>query len=229
MMVRTVCPGFDRSAVRMSLAWTTPAISSRLSVYTGYRERRATATSSAAASTERSASRATIWVRGVMTSWAVFSLNSKTPSSRRASCLSRLPPSSLCSTSIRISSGECSRSCSPGGLMPMRWSSQLADPLSSAIGHCMTQAKPISGAATHVLTTSGWISASALGTSSPRMMWRTVMMMKAMAEATPWVAMVASDDGSQEKPLRMRPARAGSPIHPRPSDASVIPSWVAEM
>ena len=51
---------------------------------------------------------------GVMTSWAVFSLNSKTPSSSRASSLSRLPPSVLCSTSIRISSGECSRSCSPG-------------------------------------------------------------------------------------------------------------------
>ena len=32
MMVRTVCPGFDRRAVSMSFAWTTPTISSRLSV-----------------------------------------------------------------------------------------------------------------------------------------------------------------------------------------------------
>jgi hypothetical protein len=41
----------------------------------------------------------------------------------------------------------------------------------------------------------------ALGTSSPRMMCRMVMMRNAMAEATPWVAMVATDPGSQLKPF----------------------------
>ena len=69
----------------------------------------------------------------------------------------------------------------------------------------------------------------ALGTSSPRMMCRTVMMMKAMADATPWVAMVAIEPGSQLKPFWMSPASAGSPIQPRPSEARVMPSWVAEM
>ena len=55
------------------------------------------------------------------------------------------------------------------------------------------------------------------------------MTMKAMAEATPWVAMAASDFGSQANPPRMRPASAGSPIQPRPSEARVMPSCVAEM
>ena len=35
MIARTVSPGRARSAVRMSLAWTTPTISSSDSVYTG--------------------------------------------------------------------------------------------------------------------------------------------------------------------------------------------------
>lgn len=90
-----------------------------------------------------------------MTSCAVFSENSKTPSSRRASSLPRLPPSSLCSTSIRISSGEWSRSCSPGGRMCIRRSSQLAVPLSMAMGSAITQAKPMSGPATQALMRSG--------------------------------------------------------------------------
>ena len=61
----------------------------------------------------------------------------------------------LCSTSIRISSGEWSRSCSPGGEMRISRSSQLAVPLRKAIGQAMTHANPISGAATQVLTVSG--------------------------------------------------------------------------
>ena len=55
------------------------------------------------------------------------------------------------------------------------------------------------------------------------------MMMNAMAEATPWVAIGRSGVGSQANPPRIRPASAGSPIQPSPSEASVIPSWVAEM
>ena len=55
------------------------------------------------------------------------------------------------------------------------------------------------------------------------------MMMNATAEATPCVAMVESGVGSQANPPRIRPASAGSPIQPSPSEASVIPSWVVEM
>ena len=55
------------------------------------------------------------------------------------------------------------------------------------------------------------------------------MMMKAMTDATPWVAMVATASGSQLKPSSIRPASAGSPIQPRPREARVMPSWVAEM
>ena len=35
--------------------------------------------------------------------------------------------------------------------------------------------------------------------------------------------------GSQRKPPSISPASAGSPIQPRPREASVMPSWVAEM
>ncbi len=55
------------------------------------------------------------------------------------------------------------------------------------------------------------------------------MTMKAMADATPWVAMASSDFGSQANPPLMSPASAGSPIQPSPSEASVMPSCVAEM
>ncbi len=55
------------------------------------------------------------------------------------------------------------------------------------------------------------------------------MMMNAMTEATAWVAMAATAAGSQAKTPSIRPASAGSPIQPRPSEARVMPSWVAEM
>ena len=55
------------------------------------------------------------------------------------------------------------------------------------------------------------------------------MMMNAIAEATAWVATSASAAGSQPKPPSISPASAGSPIQPRPREASVMPSWVAEM
>src|SRR5690348_2799239 len=175
------------------------------------------------------ASSAIICVRGVMTSCAVFSLNSNTPSMSRASSLSRLPPSVLCSTSIRISSGEWSRSCSPGGAMPAHRSRRVAAPLSKAIGQAMSHPKAINGPATQRLSSSGWTRATALGTSSPRVMWRMVMRMKAIADATPWVAMADSGLGSHVNALPTRPASAGSPIQPRPSEARVIPSCVAEI
>jgi hypothetical protein len=61
------------------------------------------------------------------------------------------------------------------------------------------------------------------------MMCKTVMMMNAMADATPWVAIVAREWGSQLNPFWISPARAGSPIQPSPREARVMPSWVAEM
>ena len=55
------------------------------------------------------------------------------------------------------------------------------------------------------------------------------MMMNAMIEATAWVAIASAAAGQPRKPPWMRLASAGSPIQPRPSEARVIPSWVAEM
>ena len=61
---------------------------------------------SAAASTVRSAGSARTSVRGVITSRAVFSVNSKTPSISRTSPLANSPDFWLCLTSMTISSGE---------------------------------------------------------------------------------------------------------------------------
>jgi len=133
-----------------------------------------------------------------------LSLNSNTPSSNRASRFWRLPASWLCSTNIRISSGEWSRSASLGALIPRSRSRRLAVPLSTAIGPAITQANPISGAMTHELTASGKSRASAFGTSSPSTMCSTVMKMNAMLDATVWVAMPASGAGSHANAPWMR-------------------------
>jgi len=55
------------------------------------------------------------------------------------------------------------------------------------------------------------------------------MMTNATTEATPWVAIAASELGSQANAPPMSPASAGSPTQPSPSEARVIPSCVAEM
>ncbi len=68
-----------------------------------------------------------------------------------------------------------------------------------------------------------------MGTSSPSTMWSTVMIAKAMAEATVWVATASSRSGSQWNRPSTTWASAGSPAQPRPREARVIPSWVAEM
>jgi hypothetical protein len=93
----------------------------------------------------------------------------------------------------------------------------------------MTQAKPMSGGAVQVATISGWTSATAFGTSSPKVMCSIVISVKAMMEATVWVATTLRTGGKAAKAPRMRCATAGSPTQPRPSEVSVMPSWVAEM
>ena len=55
------------------------------------------------------------------------------------------------------------------------------------------------------------------------------MMANATIEATVCVAIEAAASGSQEKAPSMSLASAGSPLQPRPSEARVMPSWVAEM
>ena len=55
------------------------------------------------------------------------------------------------------------------------------------------------------------------------------MMMNAMIEAVAWVAIASAAAGSHRNAPWMRLASAGSPIQPRPSEARVIPSWVAEI
>jgi len=105
----------------------------------------------------------------------------------------------------------------------------LALPYSTVIGPFMIQANPMSGGVNQLLTVSGYTRATALGTSSPRVMCRMVMMMKAMVEATAWVVIGASAPGRDLKAPPISPASAGSPIQPRPSEVNVMPSCVAEI
>ena len=55
------------------------------------------------------------------------------------------------------------------------------------------------------------------------------MIVKAIATAAVWLASTLNGSGSPPKIPSNRWARAGSPTQPRPSEARVIPSWVAEM
>ncbi len=55
------------------------------------------------------------------------------------------------------------------------------------------------------------------------------MMAKAVAAETAWVVQTAAVSGRKAKRPSSRPARAGFPIQPRPREARVMPSWVAEM
>ena len=104
----------------------------------------------------RSASSATIWVRGVMTSCAFFSLNSKTPSSSRASCLQQ----AAALGALLHQHPDLFRRVEPLGLarrVDAHQAGAAGWPYRSEArsGSAMIQAKPISGAATQVLTTSG--------------------------------------------------------------------------
>src|SRR5438034_55128 len=105
-------------------------------------------------------------VRGVMTSRAFFSLNSKTPSSRRASPAPRPPVLRLCSTSMRISSGECTRSSSGlVVLMPSRRTTKRALAFNRKLNGRVIQEKMMSGEATQRLVPSGWAITHPEGTS----------------------------------------------------------------
>ena len=110
---------------------------------------------SAASVAEIVAGKATIWVRGVITSRAFFWLNSNTPSIMRASCAPRLPVFRDCCTSMRISSGECTRSRSLIGLAPSRRSSPVAELLSNQMNGLVTMVNTTSGRANHRPNTSG--------------------------------------------------------------------------
>jgi len=157
---RMICPtrvsGWSTRRARICLAWTTPTTSSIEPRITGYRERPAWATRTAASRTVRSSGRATASVRGVMTSRAVFSVNSKTPSMSCTSPRAMRPDFWLCSRSITISSGEWTRSSSAAGLLiPSIRTTALALQLSSRVAGRVTQEKTRRGPATHRLTCSG--------------------------------------------------------------------------
>ncbi len=89
--------------------------------------------------------------------------------------------------------------------------------------------KTMRGPAVHMLVVSGNRSATDLGASSPRTMCMTVIREKASVAATPWVARTSKGPGSPTKAWMKMAARVLSPTQPRPSEARVIPSWVAEM
>lgn len=71
--------------------------------------------------------------------------------------------------------------------------------------------------------------ASDLGASSPRTMWRKVIMAKAMMIDMVCAVKKAASLGKNWKSGSIKWAMAGSPTHPRARLARVIPSWVAEI
>ena len=83
---------------------------------------------------------------------------------------------------------------------------------------------PISGPASHRDVASGCMRATAFGASSPRTMCRNVMNMNATVTATVWVAMSENGSGSITNMPSSTEATAGSPIHPSPRLATVMPS-----
>src|SRR5690606_12619112 len=68
-----------------------------------------------------------------------------------------------------------------------------------------------------------------LGTCSPSVMWRKVIRMNAVATAALCEAMPCQLPGSIEERRSKSRAKAGSPGHPSPRLATVIPIWAAEM
>jgi hypothetical protein len=107
---------------------------------------------------------------------------------------------------------------------------RLAAPLSTTMPGCMSRENCISGHATHLLTSSGRDSASALGASSPSTMCKKVMMANAVTMAAPlWTAADDASTPARRRPASTSDASAGSPTQPSASDANVMPSWVPEM
>ncbi len=74
-----------------------------------------------------------------------------------------------------------------------------------------------------------WI-ARLFGASSPTTMCRKVMIANATATEMVWLTplAIAGSGSTRSRSGSMKWAKAGSPIQPRPSEARVIPNWVAE-
>ncbi len=82
------------------------------------------------------------------------------------------------------------------------------------------------GTATHSAVPSDLWIATLLGASSPKTMCNSVMMAKATAAVIASAARTGRPSRIAAGSIRW--AKAGSPIQPKASDASVMPSWVAD-
>ncbi len=98
------------------------------------------------------------------------------------------PARALIAASRPSSSGERALASSSCGSMPIRRTSQFAEPLSAAINHLKSLEKVRSGAAVASATRIGRASAAFLGTSSPKSIDTRVATISASAWVMPRVA-----------------------------------------
>ena len=163
-----------------------------------------------------------------MTSRAFFSLNSNTPSISSASCGWMAPPSWLCSMSMRSSSGECTVSSDTSTFCPKRRSTNSADAFRTYVNGVVIQAKASNNGERNRATCSGWLSAAARGASSPN----TTCMKVAQASATAAPILTRSDAsmaiGICENQCSKNTPSDPSIAHPSPSEARVMPNWLAD-
>ena len=179
-------------------------------------------------SSDASSGNASISVRGVITSRAFFSENSNTPSIMSASVASSTPPSSLCSTRIRSSSGECTASSSGCGRWPKTRNTNTAELLSTIVNGRTILSKILSGGARKRANRSGCASATLRGASSPNTTCRYVTKVIARADAIAIRTASRSVMGRvSNQSVRCAPS-VSSASAPSARLATVIPSWLAD-
>ena len=163
-----------------------------------------------------------------MTSRAFFSENSNTPSIMSASPASSTPPSSLCSTRMRNSSGEWTASSSGWGRCPKTRSTNTAEALSPIVNGRTIVSKTLSGGARIRAKRSGCASATLRGANSPNTTCRYVTIVIATADAIPTRTARRSVMGSvSNQSVRWVPS-VSSASAPSARLATVIPSWLAD-
>ena len=141
--------------------------------------------------------------------------------------LSKTPPFRLSPTIIFISSSEWASSLSLAGLMPKILSETPARKSKVLISGEKTTQNTCSGRAMARTAFSDFAMATDFGTSSPSTTCMSVISVNAIANATVWTKISFRlkyvFSGSS-----ISLATAGSPIQPRASELSVMPSCVAE-
>ena len=182
----------------MSFISTTPITSSIDSRYTGKRENPDPAAVSRTSSSDAVSGNATMSSLGVMTSRATVRVSSNTPWIISSSSSSTTPSARPCRSRASISAGPCTRPYEPAS-SPLRLTIGAAIPLSAHNTGDIRALNRLRGTATRWTTRSLWSSATARGTSSPRIMYSA-----AIASSDSRTAIVELTPLGRGRPARFR-------------------------